>query len=41
METGALFWRDDAVDNDIREMRRIQQKHNPGYAFPYYVPGDP
>jgi hypothetical protein len=40
MRTGALTWEDGAMVEDIHEVHRIHQEHNPGYSFPYYVPDD-
>ena len=38
MNQGAVRWEGDAMVEDIHELHRIYQAHNPGYAFPYYVP---
>lgn len=40
LSSGAIRWENDAMVEDIRKIRAIHQKYNPGYSFPYYVPGD-
>ena len=38
LRSGAVSWENDAMVDDINEVYRIHQKHNPGYDFPYHVP---
>lgn len=38
LRTGAVWWEDDAMAEDIRKMHLIHQKFNCGYGFPYFVP---
>lgn len=38
MGQNAVRWEGDAMVEDIHELHRIYQQHNPGYDFPYYVP---
>lgn len=40
LRSGAVQWKNDAMVEDIRKVYLIYQKYNPGYDFPYYVPGD-
>jgi len=40
LRSGAVQWDNDAMTDDIREMRAIHQRFNRGYDFPYYVPED-
>ena len=37
-DTGAIRWENEGMAEDLRQVYRIHQKHNPGYSFPYYVP---
>ncbi len=41
MRSGAVSWENGAMADDIREVYRIHQRHNRGYAFPYHVPKGP
>jgi hypothetical protein len=38
LSSGAVYWRDGAMVDDIGVVYEIHQKHNPAYDFPYYVP---
>lgn len=38
LRSGAVSWKDGAMAEDIGELRRLHQEHNPGYPFPYHVP---
>lgn len=38
LRTGAVWWEDDAMVEDIRKVHFIHQKYNRGYNFPYAVP---
>ena len=38
LRSGAVSWVNGAMVEDINEVYRIHQKHNPGYDFPYHVP---
>ena len=38
MGQDAVRWEGDAMVDDIQALHDIYQQHNPGYAFPYYVP---
>ncbi len=40
MSQGAVRWEGGAMVEDIHELHRIYQQHNPGYDFPYYLPPD-
>ena len=39
LRSGAVKWKNGAMVEDVRQVYLIHQKHNPGYAFPYHVPG--
>ena len=39
LHSGAVKWNNDAMVEDVHRVYLIHQKHNPGYAFPYHVPG--
>lgn len=38
LDSGAVSWRDGAMHDDIGAISRLHRRHNPGLAFPYYVP---
>ncbi len=38
MSRNAVRWEGGAMVENIRELHRIYEQHNPGYDFPYYLP---
>jgi hypothetical protein len=38
LRSGAVWWENDAMVDDIRKVHFIHQKYNRGYSFPYFVP---
>lgn len=41
LQSGAVSWKNAAMVENVSEIYRIHQKHNPGYPFPYHVPDSP
>lgn len=37
-DTAAVRWINGGMVEDIRQIEQLHRAHNPGYAFPYYVP---
>lgn len=40
LRSGAVWWENDAMVDDIRKLRFIHKKYNRGYDFPYFLPDD-